>query len=107
MGRPSYRAIRPLVEPLMPATREVRFAPGEIGVNEKTGRHMATGHFVWKGRLGPLDLILGEDTFAPTTISTLVAEAMDVVEGEVVVDGGTGTGVLAIIGAKLGASRVL
>jgi methylase of polypeptide subunit release factors len=49
---------------------------------------------------------LGEDTFAPTTISTLVAEAMDVGEGEVVIDVGTGTGVLAIIAAKLGASRV-
>jgi release factor glutamine methyltransferase len=49
---------------------------------------------------------LGEDTFAPTTISTLVADAMDVGEGDVVIDVGTGTGVLAIIAAKLGASRV-
>ncbi len=68
---------------------------------------MAVRHFQWKGRLGPLDLILGEHTFAPTTISTLVAEAMDVGEGDVVIDVGTGTGVLAIIAAKLGASRVL
>jgi release factor glutamine methyltransferase len=68
---------------------------------------MAAGSFLWKGRLGPLDLILGETTFAPTTISTLVADAMDVSEGDVVIDIGTGTGVLAIIAAKLGASRVL
>jgi methylase of polypeptide subunit release factors len=68
---------------------------------------MAAGIFQWKGRLGPLDLILGETTFAPTTISTLVADAMDVSEGDVVIDVGTGTGVLAIIAAKLGASRVL
>ena len=68
---------------------------------------MAAGYFQWKGRLGPLDLILGETTFAPTTISTLVADAMDVGEGDVVIDVGTGTGVLAIIAAKLGASRVL
>jgi release factor glutamine methyltransferase len=68
---------------------------------------MAAGYFQWKGRLGPLDLILGEHTFAPTTISTLVADAMDVGEGDVVIDVGTGTGVLAIIAAKLGASRVL
>ena len=53
------------------------------------------------------DLILGEHTFAPTTISTLVADAMDVKKGDVVIDVGTGTGVLAIIAAKLGASRVL
>lgn len=68
---------------------------------------MAARYFQWKGRLGPLDLILGEHTFAPTTISTLVADAMDVGEGDVVIDVGTGTGVLAIIAAKLGASRVL
>jgi len=71
------------------------------------GSPMALGHFQWKGRLGPLDLILGEHTFAPTTISTLMAEAMDVSEGDVVIDVGTGTGILAIIAAKLGASRVL
>ena len=68
---------------------------------------MAAGYFQWKGRFGPLDLILGEHTFAPTTISTLVADTMDVKEGDVVIDVGTGTGVLAIIAAKLGASRVL
>lgn len=71
------------------------------------GNPVAIGHVQWKGRLGPLDLILGEHTFAPTTISTLVAEAMDVGEGDVVIDVGTGTGILAIIAAKLGASRVL
>ena len=71
------------------------------------GNPVAVGHFQWKGRLGPLDLILGEHTFAPTTISTLVAEAMDVGDGDVVIDVGTGTGILAIIAAKLGASRVL
>jgi release factor glutamine methyltransferase len=71
------------------------------------GTLMAAGYFQWKGRLGPLDLILGEHTFAPTTISTLVADTMDVKEGDVVIDVGTGTGVLAIIAAKLGASRVL
>lgn len=68
---------------------------------------MAAGNFLWKGRLGPLNLILGDHTFAPTTISTLMAEAMDVEEGEVVIDVGTGTGILAIIAAKLGASRVV
>lgn len=52
-------------------------------------------------------MVLGEHTFAPTTISTLVADAMEVREGDEVIDVGTGTGVLAIIAAKLGASRVI
>lgn len=67
---------------------------------------MAPGQFRWKGRLGPFDLTLGKDTFAPSTISTLVADAMEVEPGDRVIDIGTGTGVLAIIAAKLGASRV-
>jgi len=36
-----------------------------------------------------------------------MADAMDVKEGDVVIDVGTGTGILAIIAAKLGASRVV
>ena len=34
---------------------------------------MTAGVFQWKGRFGPLELILGETTFAPTTISTLAS----------------------------------
>lgn len=68
---------------------------------------MTEGRFRWRGRCGPFDLSLGEDTFAPTTISTLVADAMEIAEGDVVIDVGSGTGVLAIIAAKLGAIRVI
>ncbi len=60
----------------------------------------------WKGRLGPFDLRVGRSTFRPTTISKLVAEAIEVEDDDVVIDIGCGTGVLSIIAAKLGARRV-
>ena len=62
--------------------------------------------FRWKGRLGPFDLQVSENTFAPSTISLLLADALEVNDGDVVVDVGCGSGVLSIIAAKLGASRV-
>ena len=67
---------------------------------------MTTETVTWKGRLGPFDLKLGRSTFRPTTISKLVAEAMDVKENDVVIDVGCGSGVLSIVAAKLGARRV-
>ena len=67
---------------------------------------MTTETVTWKGRLGPFDLKLGRSTFRPTTISKLVAEAMDVKENDVVIDVGCGSGVLSIVAAKLGAGRV-
>ena len=60
----------------------------------------------WKGRFGPMELRVGEATFRPSTISTLLADALDFKPGSVVVDVGTGTGILSIIAAKLGASKV-
>ncbi len=62
--------------------------------------------FPWKGRLGPFDLKTSPHTFTPTTITALLADAMEVNEGEVVVDVGCGTGILAILAAKLGAGHV-
>lgn len=67
---------------------------------------MTTETVTWKGRLGPFDLKLGRSTFRPTTISKLVAEAMDIKEDDVVIDIGCGSGVLSIVAAKLGARRV-
>ena len=60
----------------------------------------------WKGRLGPMDLTASDTTFLPSTISQLMAAVLDVKPGDVVIDVGCGTGVLGIIAAKLGASKV-
>jgi len=61
----------------------------------------------WKGRLGPFDLNIGTHTFRPSTITTLLAEELQVNEGDVVIDVGSGSGILAILAAKLGAGRVI
>ena len=68
---------------------------------------MDTTIFPWKGRFGPFDLLVSPTTFTPSTITLLLAEAMAIEEGEVVVDVGCGSGILAIVAAKLGASRVI
>lgn len=67
---------------------------------------MGSETVTWKGRFGPMDLTVGEATFRPSTISTLLADALDFQPGSVVVDVGCGSGILSIIAAKLGASRV-
>lgn len=63
-------------------------------------------NYLWKGRLGPINLRISDTTFKPTTISTLVAGQIQVEEGEVAIDVGCGSGILAIIAAKLGARHV-
>jgi len=67
---------------------------------------MTVETIIWKGRLGPMDLLVGPATFRPSTISSLLADALDFNPGSVVVDVGTGSGILSIIAAKLGASKV-
>ncbi len=63
--------------------------------------------FRWKGRFGPFDLELSESTFAPSTISVLLADVLDVHDGDHVIDVGCGSGILSIIAAKLGAGKVI
>ena len=67
---------------------------------------MAAETITWKGRFGPMDLMVGSATFRPSTISTLLADALEIQPGSVVVDVGCGSGILSIIAAKLGAARV-
>lgn len=67
---------------------------------------MAAETITWKGRFGPMDLRVGKATFRPSTISSLLADALDFEPGSVVVDVGCGSGILSIIAAKLGAAHV-
>lgn len=67
---------------------------------------MAAETITWKGRLGPMELVVGPATFRPSTISTLLADALEFEPGSVVVDVGCGSGILSIIAAKLGAAQV-
>lgn len=67
---------------------------------------MAADIITWKGRFGPMDLKVGKSTFRPSTISALLADSLEFEPGSVVVDVGCGSGILSIIAAKLGASRV-
>ena len=67
---------------------------------------MTTETITWKGRLGPMELVVGPETFRPSTVSQLLADALTIGKGDVVIDAGCGSGVLAIIAAKLGASKV-
>jgi len=60
----------------------------------------------WKGRLGPMTLMVSDTTFIPTTVTTLLANALDIQDGDSVIDVGCGTGILSIIAAKLGAGTV-
>jgi methylase of polypeptide subunit release factors len=67
---------------------------------------MESETIVWKGRFGPFELKVGPETFRPSTISMLLADAMEIEEESTVVDAGCGSGVLSIIAAKLGAGMV-
>jgi release factor glutamine methyltransferase len=65
------------------------------------------GTLEWKGRTGPFTIKLTDDVFHPTHTSRTLADALEVREGETVIDCGCGSGVLAFVAARLGAARVI
>jgi SAM-dependent methyltransferase len=62
--------------------------------------------FVWQGPGGPFTILLEEGVFAPTQTSREVAEGLTIHPGESVIDVGSGSGVLAFVAARMGASTV-
>jgi methylase of polypeptide subunit release factors len=65
-----------------------------------------TSEIEWKGRTGPFSLSVRRGVFAPTSTSKTLADALEIDEGDTVIDVGCGSGVLAFVAAKLGAKKV-
>src|SRR5680860_1811803 len=63
-----------------------------------------TTEYTWKGRTGPFNVSLTPGVFKPTSTSVTLAEAMEIHDGDVVVDVGCGSGVLTFVAARLKAA---
>jgi len=70
------------------------------------GQEIQMQTVAWKGRFGPFNLNVGPATFKPSTVSTLLANSLEVEDQSIVVDAGCGSGILGIVAAKLGAKEV-
>jgi SAM-dependent methyltransferase len=63
--------------------------------------------YVWRGVSGPFDVVVEPGVFVPSSTSKVLAEALRVDDGDVVVDAGCGCGVLSLVAARLGAAKVV
>ena len=63
--------------------------------------------YEWRGRTGPLTLELPTGVFTPTHTTLMMADALEINPGDVVLDVGCGSGVLGFVAARLGAARVI
>jgi SAM-dependent methyltransferase len=63
--------------------------------------------YVWRGVAGPFEVVVDPGVFVPSSTSKVLAEALRVDPGDVVVDAGCGCGVLSLVAAKLGAAAVI
>ena len=63
--------------------------------------------YEWRGRTGPLTLELPPGVFTPTHTTLMMADALEINPGDVVLDVGCGSGVLGLVAARLGAARVV
>jgi SAM-dependent methyltransferase len=62
---------------------------------------------VWRGVTGPFEVVVEPGVFVPSSTSKVLAEALRVEPGEIVVDAGCGCGVLSLVAARLGAAKVI
>jgi protein-L-isoaspartate O-methyltransferase len=63
--------------------------------------------YEWRGRTGPLSLVLRPGVFTPTHTTVVMADALEINPGDVVLDVGCGSGVLGLVAARLGAARLV
>lgn len=63
--------------------------------------------YKWTGAGGPFTLAVDEGVFTPSSTSRVLGDAMQVREGDTVLDAGCGCGVLSFAAARLGAARVI
>ncbi|HEV8624526.1 MAG TPA: 50S ribosomal protein L11 methyltransferase [Acidimicrobiia bacterium] len=63
--------------------------------------------YEWRGRTGPLTLMLPPGVFTPTHTTLVMGDALEINPGDVVLDVGCGSGVLGFVAARLGAARII